>query len=152
MVYSWKSAARIKADAQKAGELFEQLERSGELTPAKIVEVSRSEDAALHDEFEWDDSIAANCYREGQAGNLLRAIIITDESKTAEPVRAFFKVEQNTYESITAIVKSEDKVQLLLSQAISELNAFQRKYDCLRALLPNVFAAIEKEGKECISA
>ena len=147
MVYSWKSAARIKADAQKAGELFEQLERSGELTPAKIVEVSRSKDAVLHNEFEWDDSIAANCYREGQAGNLLRAIIITGESKTAEPVRAFFKVEQNTYESITAIVKSEDKMQSLLSQAISELNAFQRKYDCLRALLPNVFAAIEKEGK-----
>ena len=147
MVYSWKSAARIKADAQKAGELFEQLERSGELTPAKIVEVSRSKDAVLHNEFEWDDSIAANCYREGQAGNLLRAIIITDESKTAEPVRAFFKVEQNTYESITAIVKSKDKMQSLLSQAISELNAFQRKYDCLRALLPNVFAAIEKEGK-----
>lgn len=68
MVYEWKEAAQIKADAQKAGEMLENLEKTVGLTPKNLVEASRDESAPLHNEFEWNDTKAAEKYRETQAG------------------------------------------------------------------------------------
>ncbi len=76
MVYEWKSASRIKANAQEAGKLFEQLEAENDLTAARVVEESRAESAVLHGEFEWNDTKAANKYREHQARNIINAITI----------------------------------------------------------------------------
>ena len=55
MVYKWKDAARIKSDAQTAGEICEKLEKNGGLTAKRLVDESRPEDAPLHKEFEWND-------------------------------------------------------------------------------------------------
>lgn len=59
MVYEWKEAAQIKADAQKAGEMLENLEKTVGITPKNLVEANRDESAPLHNEFEWNDTKAA---------------------------------------------------------------------------------------------
>lgn len=59
MVYEWKEAAQIKADAQKAGEMLEILEKTVGITPKNLVEANRDESAPLHNEFEWNDTKAA---------------------------------------------------------------------------------------------
>lgn len=46
MVYEWKEAAQIKADAQKAGEMLENLEKTVGLTPKNLVEANRWEDSS----------------------------------------------------------------------------------------------------------
>lgn len=63
MVYEWKEAAQIKADAQKAGEMLENLEKTVGITPKNLVEANRDESAPLHNEFEWNDTKAAEKYR-----------------------------------------------------------------------------------------
>lgn len=149
MVYEWKGASRIKADAQKAGELFEQLEAENDLTAARVVEESRAEDAVLHDEFEWNDSEAANKYREGQARHLINAITIaTVKAEGCDkpiPVRAFFNVSaDSTYTSVVSIANSADKTANLVAQAKRELITFSNKYNAIQSYLSGVFDAIKE--------
>ena len=146
MVYEWKGASRIKADAQKAGEL---LEAENDLTAARVVEESRAEDAVLHDEFEWNDSKAANKYREGQARHLINAITIAtvkaEDCDKPIPVRAFFNVSaDSTYTSVVSIANSAEKTANLVAQAKRELITFSNKYNAIRSYLSGVFDAIKE--------
>lgn len=114
MVYEWKSASRIKADAQEAGKLFEQLEAENDLTAARVVEESRAESAVLHGEFEWNDIKAADKYREHQARNIINAITIktvaTSDDEIPATIRAFFNVSHDgTYSGTVRIASDEEK-------------------------------------------
>ena len=134
MIYKWKEGSQHKVSAQIAGEVCEELEKKGELNAINLVDVSRPEDAPLHDEFEWNDNIAAEMYRRTQAGQIIRHLAVRTETQT--PVRAFFNVESvgKTYESVETIITQEDKYAVLLKQALRELEAFQRKYQMLSEL------------------
>ena len=143
-VYKWKSGSRVKCSAQTAGEVCEKLGHKGKLTPEALVDASRSEDAPLHGAFEWNDETAAEKYRVIQAGYIIRSIEIETEY-AEEPVRAFVPVlreEKTSYESIEVVMMSEDGREQLLSRAIAELRAFERKYNSLEELA-EVFAAIK---------
>lgn len=131
MVYQWKSGARIRADAQLAGEMCMKLADEGRLTAKDLLDESRPVDAPLHDEFEWDDSLAAESWREHQARNIINSLLIVPEK--SEPVRGFFKIEQaeRNYHSVTAILSRKDTAQRLFDNAMRELMAFQRKYQAL---------------------
>lgn len=146
MIYQWKSASYIKADAQKAGEQFERLAQTEEgLTPQSVLDANRDEGTPLHDSFEWDDSAAAEKYRINQAGHFIRCILKVSESETKEePHRAFFvTTEVHRYEPIEEIVSIHTKYEKLLDTAYSELLAFKRKYESLKELKP-VFDSIEQ--------
>lgn len=139
MVYQWKSISRIKADANEAGAMFEHLEKTVGLTPKKLLEANRAEGTPLHNEFEWDDSVAAEAYRENQARYMIQMLCIKPEEneESNTPVRAFFKTtESSGYESVGVILRSEDKHTAMLARALNELEAFQRKYAALLELAP----------------
>lgn len=155
MVYSWKPGSRIRASAEDAGRVMDHLEKSGSLTPKRLVDVSRPEDAPLHEEFEWRDEVAAELYRENQAAHMIRCIVVKPEEKEAPAVRAFFPVckeEPGQYVSIQTIVKQPDLMESLLARAVSEMLAFKRKYESLDALRPicaemeSFAASVRKEG------
>lgn len=150
MVYEWKSGSRIKADAQKSGELFEQLSKTEEgLTASTLLEANKPETAPLHSEYEWNDEKAANEWRLHQSRHFINSIVTIAISDTAEEqqVRAFHIVtESSKYEPLTAIIKEESKYERLLINAMSELEAFTRKYSTLRELKP-VIESIEKVKK-----
>lgn len=150
MVYKWKEGSRHKVSAQIAGEVCAELEERGELSAQNLVEVSRPEDAPLHEEFEWNDDVAAELWRTNQAQHIISHITLKSETQT--PVRAFFNLEVKSpiYESLNAIVKHEDKYATLLQTALRELEAFQRKYLMLSEL-DKVMEAIE-EAKKAASA
>ena len=135
MVFQWKQGARIKADAQQAGVLCSRLEAEGRLTAKTLLDECRDENSPLHNEFEWNDGIAAEKYRENQ--------VTVHES--AAPTRSFFNVEYKTaeYRSVTAIMQNADGRDQLLSLALRELDAFKRKFNSLSELAA-VFAAIEE--------
>lgn len=151
MTYKWKDGSQHKVSAQIAGEVCAELEERGELNTQNLVDVSRPEDAPLHDEFEWNDDVAAELYRKTQAGNIIRHLSINTETKA--PVRAFFNLEvrSNQFESIQTIIKEEDKYAKLLKQALNELEAFQRKYQMLSDL-QEIFDAIASAKKKAASA
>ena len=146
MVYQWKSGARIKGNAQEAGELFEQLSATPEgLTAKTLLEANKPEEAPLHSDYEWDDTVAAEEWRLHQSRHFLNSIaIVTQISEEEEPelVRAFHIVtEAHKYEPIEAIIKEPTKYEALLSNALAELTAFQNKYSTLKELTP-IFRAI----------
>lgn len=152
MVYKWKSIAGIKADAQQAGEQFENLEKTVGLTAKNVLNANRDEGTPLHNEFEWDDAVAAELHRLEQARLLIRMICVSPEKQEQNTnVRAFFKVsDANGYESLNVIIKDENKYSKLLTQAVSEFKAFENKYHSLTELAPlfETFKRIEKEETE----
>lgn len=146
MVYQWKSGSRIKADAQASGELFEQLSKTEEgLTARSLLEANKPKSAPLHSEYEWNNEKAADEWRLHQSRHFINSLsIVTTVKEKETPVRAFFiTTEANKYEPITAIVQEENKYNSLLSAALSELKAFERKYNTLTELTP-VFEAISE--------
>ena len=146
MVYQWKSGSRIKANAQASGELFEQLSKTEEgLTAKTLLEANKPKSAPLHADYEWDNKKAAEEWRLHQSRHFINSLsIVTTVKEKETPVRAFFiTTEANKYEPITAIVREENKYNSLLSTALSELKAFERKYNTLTELTP-VFEAISE--------
>ena len=142
-MYSFKKGSFIKADANVAGAMCEQLEKTIGLTPKNLLDANRAEDAPLHSCFEWNDGEAAEKYRESQARHIINCLCLKTEQKETEPVRAFFNIEKTVYESTGIIIQQEDKRTALLRQALRELEAFQRKYNTLKELKP-VFDAVEQ--------
>ena len=145
MVYQWKTGSRHIVSAAVAAEVMDMLAEENRLNTKELVDVSRPEDAPLHSEFEWDDTIAAEKYREEQAGALIRHLTVRIEANNQEfPTRQYFMVQKevNTYEPITVILKDEDKTAMLLDQAKRELQAFKAKYAGLKELAA-VISAID---------
>ena len=137
MVYQWKSIAGIKADPNVAGKQFEELEHTIGLTPKNVLDANRDESAPLHNEFEWNDSVAAEKYRIDQAGQLIRMLCIKPDTdaKNQTPIRAFFVTSEcKSYESINVIIKTEDKYAELKARAYAELQSFQKKYAMISEL------------------
>ena len=147
--YAWRPGSRIAIDAGKAGRELARIERSeGELTPLNVLERARSANSALHDHFEWDDTVAAEAHRLSQAGELIRAITVDISRSNLEttPVRAFVSVEREgarSYASVASAMSDAELRQQLLQRAWAELAAFKRKYGELRELA-KVFEAMDR--------
>lgn len=144
MKYTFTPSSHIKADPQIAGEMCEELERTGGLTAKRLVDANRAADAPLHNCFEWNNRKAAELYREEQARHIIRCIVIVPE-ETNEPVRKFFNIEykEPEYKSIEAILKSEDDTEKLFRRCLAELNSVRRKYASVQKAYA-VFAAIDQ--------
>ena len=150
MVYKW-NFPNVPVDAQAAGELFAELEKThGALTPALVVDESRAEDALLHPCFEWDDFQAAELYRQKQAGALIRNIRVVVEEVDTQPARdihAYVNVKPadkpRSYVSISVAMNDADLRQQVLTNAYNELCAFRAKYETYSEL-QGVFSAIDE--------
>ena len=149
MVYQWKPEARVKVDAQIAGEELERIRvrNNGRLDSRGVLEASRPSDAPLHGEFEWDDAAAAEQYRVQQAGYLIRMIAVeVDQAERSEPMRAFVSVVREADRSYTSIQHALSDTELraqVLSQAWSELEAWRKRHAELIELA-KVFAVIDQ--------
>lgn len=142
MVYKYAPGSRIKTDPNITGRMCEELERSeAGLTAQTLLDANRPKSAPLHNEFEWDNKKAAEAYRLDQARYILRSLIIVpDEEKPKETVRAVFTVQDSKYESIDVILKNDEKRSALFTIALRELKAIERKYSTISELAPVWFA------------
>ncbi len=143
--YSWKDGFRANVNADTVGEILDTLRNSETgLTAKAFVDISRPEESETHKMFEWDDSIAAEKFREQQA----RVIIghITVEYETAKkPQRAFYHLSYTDpqYRSVGEIKESVEDTAALLAMAKRELITFRTKYSILKKELSSVFDAID---------
>lgn len=152
MVYEWKVNGIYKTDANVAGKVLEELNNTVGLTNENLVNASRPEDAPLHNEFEWDDSIAAEKYRNVQAGKMINLLAVRIEEQNDEPVRAFYTLNAKigsggNYDNIRKIMVDSEKKERLLDIALRELKQFKEKYKMLNELAV-VFEAIEEVANE----
>ena len=123
-----------------------------EPTKAQIVEKARDETSELHDLFEWNDSVAAEKWREDQAGHILRTLKVTfvkndapQEKREPIPVRLFYGNPQKKegFVSIVRIMGNEELYAQLLERAKAELQSLRKKYAMLQELAP-VFEMIDE--------
>ena len=154
MVYRWREGTHPKVEAQAAGEHLEALRAaSGALTARLVVDDAKAAESPLHEAFEWDDSKAADEYRLVQAREIMRgvAVVISDDGDDEEKTsRAFVVVtqnEQDRYESIQVVMKDPAMRQQVLTRALRELEAWERKYRELEEFA-GVVKAIEKSRKK----
>ena len=112
MVYAWKLPGIVPVDAQTAGdELSRIYKRDGGISLKTVVDESRGKDAPLHGCFEWDDTKAAEKYRQSQAAHIIRSITVVTEiaADNGSPmaVRAFVTTKTTpNYEPIQAVISS----------------------------------------------
>lgn len=148
--YQFKPWSRLKGDAQKVGEALEKLRNeAGALSPQRIVEAARPAQSPLHSYFDWNDTTAAEKYREQQAAHLLRSIVVTKAPGVdlKAPTRAFVSVRQvaddhdaeedeppATYTSISEAVRVVDYREQLINDALRDLDAYRIKYQLLSDL------------------
>ena len=155
IVYDIKKGFQIsKKYAQPAGEIMAELEAEDKLTAEELVNVSRPEDAPLHDYFEWNDAVAAEKYRVRQGNYLIEAVVevhnkpsVDDSNKVeVEVIKPFYALETGStnYYHIETIVQSEDKAQRLLAMATKELLSIRKRYDIIADKLAGVFKAIDE--------
>lgn len=137
MVYKFKPGSRISADPEVAVKELNRLAAEGRLNAETLVDVSRPEDAPLHNEFEWRDDVAAEEWRKQQARCLINCLVIVDDEKSLEPVRAYVHINESTsnYEPIQKVLCSIDGTEALKRMCFKELTAFQNKYRNVLAMI-----------------
>lgn len=151
MAYRWGQVSyRVSADV--AGKVMEDLTAGPGLTAQNLVNVSRPEDAPLHPCFEWNDSVAAEHYREEQARHIIRSIEIVREDAppkedgkpvTIQAFHALRTEETEGYEHIEVILSDEDKASRLMELAKRDMEIFKDKYRELDEL-SKVFSAMDE--------
>jgi len=148
-INSWKiEKYPVSADTAKA-EFDRIYEKYGELTTKAVVDESRDEHAALHICFEWDDAVAAEKYRQRQAGDMIRCLVtIHKDDDDSKPiiVRSIVKTTEK-YEPITVSIKSEEKYAVLIQDAINDIHWFKRKHSALAEMASVISAMDEFEEK-----
>lgn len=125
MVYEWRNGARLKLDAQVAGEELDRIrERDGKLETAIIVDEARPADAPLHPAFEWNNKTAGEQWRLHQARYLVRALAVRAEEVDGDSAPVFVHVravgeESGYYQSVVVAAKNPDE----RARALAELSA-----------------------------
>lgn len=145
MIYEWRKEYSTKVDAQIAGEMCEHLEKTVGLTPRNLVDANRDVNAPLHSEFEWDNNIASEKYRDWQARRIIGCLCVSVKEVEKQPKRAFYSISTENdrkYENIDVIIKDTKKAETLLQTAYRELLHFRDKYEALKEL-SCVFNAID---------
>lgn len=133
--YRWTVPGVHKVDAVVAGQAIKAL--GGKATPKQLLDSARDPNSPLHAEFEWNDGVAAERYREQQARKILVDIIVeVRAAEEHEPVaiRAFVPYEKRAYVPVETIINSDDGYAAMMAQALKELEAFRLKYYRLTAL------------------
>jgi len=154
MIYQFKLGPKqYPVEAQVVGEQLEALRirNNGHLTPRAIVDGAAPESSPLHPLFEWDDRRAAKSYREHQAQEVLRMIVvrIPEQPIDADPVRAFVSVRIETepvYTSIGTALGDDAMREQLLAQAMRDLVAIRTRYKDLQELAA-LFAQMLAAGR-----
>lgn len=156
MVYKWKAYASVQGvSAQQAGEELERIRkmRNGNMIAADVLKEARKASNPLHSAFEWDDKKAAHHYRLNQASDLIRAVVVIDESKpNALPVRAFVNVgidEDRGYTSVVAAMSDTVIRAQVIARAWKELEDWRKRYEGL-VEFSQVFSVVD-ETKDSVS-
>lgn len=127
----WRVKGLFKADAQK---VFEEI-GDNKFNYKEIIEKAKSEDSELHKCFEWDNSIAADKYRLSQARMIVQNLVFTAKDVEVQPLRVFqITQEKNVYQPTRVFLENKQEYEGLLSRALRELEAFQKKYATLTEL------------------
>ena len=140
MIYKWKTY-NYKTSAEVAGSVCEELDRTVGLTPENLVDASRPEDAPLHQEFEWNDELAAEEYRKTQARLLISNLSIVIEEQKQESVRAFFSLQHGFHKNSGLY---ESTITILGPEARETIRNCQKRNGSIQKEVPDAFRTCKR--------
>ncbi len=146
--YKPKEGSRLTVDqARRYGAHLEflMLHNEAPLQARDVVADAKLDASPLHDYFDWNDSSAAESWREEQARYLLRNIQIEVETVSGEKcdVRFAYAVvgkQTHGYVSFPQVQQSEEYRQQVIEMALAELASWRKKYNTYAELFPVVEA------------
>lgn len=118
------------------------------LSPHDVVAFARDPATALHAQFEWDDSAAAQAYRLEQARHIIR-VTVTIEAPEHDPPRRVFvslmndRTPDGGYRLLRDVLSDAEMRAQLLVEAFNTMRAWRRRYTHLHELA-KVFATIDQ--------
>lgn len=122
-------------------------ENGGLLTVAAIVEAAKDEDSPLHKHFDWDDTHAAEKYREWQARALIQKCKITVEHRPDTIVRAYVSVpsdrKEGGYRAVQDVINDADLKESLLKEMRVRIAYWQKQYYLLDSELLKALKQLE---------
>lgn len=119
-----------------AGELLSLQNADGKIVPIDVVKwARRNKRSRLHAQLTWDDEIAGERYRIWQVRELI-AVHITEPDGPRRFVSLSIDRVEGGYRTLDDIIARQDLRQVMVEDALHELERMQRKYDRLSELEP----------------
>lgn len=129
--YVFRSTLGFNADGvdpQAVGESIAELSEREAVTPRNIVDEAKDDVSPLHPAFEWDDTVAADEHRLGQARSLVRAVyVIPEPEQPPQPV--YYRIVEDKearYEKAEAVFKNVDLIECARETLLRELKSAER--------------------------
>lgn len=155
--YAWQPRSMISADAQEIGERLEKIggKNNNRLSPKSVLKDARKKSSPLHKLFTWDDSLAAEKYRLGEARHIIRniTVVVEDLGEDQAPVRAYYSISHKslpesteavgTYLCLADAMADPDTRRMLLAQILDEAARWRERGKHFRELA-EVFEALDR--------
>lgn len=140
-----------------ASELKKIQQSQSVITPKLVVQVAEDESSPLHKYFEWNNTNAAERYREWQARSLILSVYLVDsDEENAVPVRAFVNLKPEDDDEFipdqgyvfTPSISSKANYQAqVLEYAKSQLVGWRNKFGAYKEFF-GVVSAIDSVVKQ----
>ncbi len=137
---------------EKAEALGAILESIGDVTPAAVVEVARHPESEIHELFTWDDTQAAQKFRESEASHHIRHLQIVVNVDGAEiETRAFHSISIETpdagpsevYRHFDVVRSDEAMRRQVIERARMELIGWRQRYKEYGTVFSDVFSVVD---------
>lgn len=146
--FAWRAGSRFPVPAAVAGAELDRIGRTngGAVTPAAVVDAARDPDHPLHRAFVWDDSEAAERYRQDQARSLIRSIRVVVAAAEGPQTQTMYlnvtvrETESRAYLPARVVMSDAEYRAQALAEAMASLDGWTRRYGHLNEL-GDVFAA-----------
>lgn len=119
-------------------------------TPKALVAYARAKDSPLHNQFEWNDKVCGEAYREFQAAAMIRSIrLVSDTGKSGPAYVSVRLTEEGNrgYVPVKTAMDSDVGRAMVLQEAKDALTGYRRRYAYLTELT-GVWEAIDQAIEE----
>lgn len=111
---------------------------NGLLRCEDVVETAKDTNSPLHTLFEWDNNVAGAEYRLWQARQIIR-VTVDYHPVTNKPFEVFVSLSSDRnvgggYRELVSVMYDENQRNILLIDALVEMNRFIRKYESIKEL------------------
>lgn len=124
-------------DARAIGPVLQEIAADGDVTAAAVVDAAKSSNSPMHRYFEWDDTVAAQQYREGQAREIIHSVRVRFVSAGKEyATRAYNVIVKNETHQLpreTKVVDLPPTPFEEMLEALRALDAWRLRYGHLGA-------------------
>jgi hypothetical protein len=141
--YDWRDGGpQYKADPTEVMKRLVRLhKKQGTIQPSAVVDDARDPKSPYHDDFTWDDEVAAEHHRLSEARRMLGSLVVVSIKGSAPklkgPTRAVIHARSSTgngYHPSVAVMNENEVRQQKLAEALSKMDYWANQYSCYEEL------------------